>query len=219
MYKEDPMSDKKYSKVMPFLIVCAMAAFITGFFISQHLQMQRKKDLNQFHGTLLNKPRALQPVTLTGIDHQPFTNTSLQGQWTFLFFGFTHCGYMCPTTMAELGKMYRLLEKQAIQPLPHVMMISIDPKRDNLEKLGYYVRAFHPNFYGANGSDDAVKAIAKEMGIAYAKIAHKNLEEQDYDIEHTGTIILINPQGKLCAFFTTPHSAEQMAEDYQLLVS
>ena len=58
--------------------------------------------------------------------------------------------------------------------------------------------------------------MTKEMGIVYAKITHNNMSEKNYDIEHTGTIILINPQGKLCAFFTTPHSAEKMAEDYRL---
>jgi protein SCO1/2 len=212
------MSNKKNASMITVLILCAIVAFIAGLFISQHIRVQKKIDLSQFHGTLLDKPRELQPFTLTGIDKQSFTNANLQGSWTLLFFGFTHCGYMCPTTMAELGKMYRLLEKQGVHPLPRVMMVSIDPKRDSVETLGYYVKAFHPSFFGAIGNEDTIHALAQEMGIAYAKIVRNNADAKNYDIEHTGTIILINPQGKLCAFFTMPHSAEQMADDYRLLI-
>ena len=144
---------KKSSGWVVFIVFCAIAAFVAGFFISQHAQFNKTIDPSQFYGTFLDKPRALSSFVLEGIDGKPLTNKTLQGHWTLLFFGFTHCGYMCPTTMAELAKMYRLLEKQAVKPLPRVMMISIDPKRDNAAKLGYYVQAFHPDFYGAIGSE------------------------------------------------------------------
>ena len=184
--------------------------------------MRAKKtvDVSQLHGTMLDEPRAVQAFSLTGIDHKPFNNASLNGSWTMVFFGFTHCGYMCPTTMAELGKMYRLLEEKGVKNLPKVVMISVDPARDHLNKLGHYVKAFDSHFYGARGREDAIKAMTHEMGIAYLKVAQKNTDDAShYDIEHTGSILLFNPQGKLVAFFTTPHQAALLAKDYMLLIA
>lgn len=204
------------------LTVTALLAFIAimaGFSVSQHLHLKSKKDLSEFQGTLLEKPREINQFTLTGTDKQLFTNASLEGQWTLIFFGFTNCGYLCPTTMAEVGKMYRRLEEQGVKPLPRIVMISIDPERDTLDKLDQYVKAFHPHFYGARGEEEMVKQMTREMGIAYTKIPLKNsAKAENYDVQHSGALMLFNPQGELNAFFTTPHKAELLAKDYQLLV-
>ena len=137
-----------------------------------------------------------------------------------VFFGFTHCGYMCPTTMAELGKTYRLLAEKGVSPLPQVVMISVDPDRDSLVKLGHYVKAFDPHFYGARGSEASIKSMSSEMGIAYLKVADKDAKNtNNYDIEHTGSVMLFNPKGELAAFFTSPHQADLLAKDYTLLVA
>jgi len=198
----------------------AIVALVCGLFVSQYVHTKKKIDVSEFHGTYLEKPREINQFSLSGSDHQPFTNASLQGQWTMVFFGFTNCGYLCPTTMAELSKMYRLLEEKGVTTLPRVVMISIDPERDSFEKLNNYVTAFNQHFYGARGDEGAIKLMTREMGIAYAKIALPTAEDaQNYDMEHTGTVILFNPQGELNAFFTTPHKADLLARDYQLLLA
>lgn len=203
------------------ITVIGLLAFVSlfaGFFISQKVQNKRV-DPQQFHGTFLDKPRKIQPFVLTGTDNVPFNNASLQGQWTMVFFGFTNCGSICPTTMAELGKMYHLLEKKGVKKLPRVVMVSVDPERDNLDKLSHYVKAFDPHFYGAQGDEDTINAMTKELGVAYAKINLPQENSQKYDIEHTGTVMLFNPKGELNAFFTTPHYASLLAKDYLLLAS
>jgi len=198
------------------LSVFTIALF--GLFISQHQILNKKQDLSQFHGTLLEKPRNLSEFALLGSDNQPFNNSSLQGHWTLAFFGFTSCGSICPTIMAELSKMYNLLESKGQKSLPNIVMISLDPKRDTLDKLASYVKAFHPSFYGASGDELSVNKLTSELGIAYAKIAKKDIENSEgYDIEHTGTLILLNPKGEIAAFFTTPHNASLLAEDYMML--
>jgi protein SCO1/2 len=202
------------------IFLLGLVALSAGLYVSQHLHMKKKIDVSQFHGTLLNTPRVIEEFSLTGTDHKPFNNASLRGSWTMVFFGFTHCGYMCPTTMAELGKMYRLLEEKHIKPLPRVVMISVDPSRDHLDKLGHYVKAFDSHFYGARGKEDKIRAMTRELGIAYMKIARKDAGDfEDYDMEHTGSIILFNPQGELAAFFTSPHKAGLLAKDYMLLIA
>jgi len=101
------------------VILLAIAGLFTGIFVSQHLHANKILDVTQFHGTYLEHPRTINQFALTGTDGKPFDNASLQGQWTLIFFGFTNCGYLCPTTMAELGKMYRILQEKGVKDLPH----------------------------------------------------------------------------------------------------
>ena len=214
------MPDKTKRLRLTIVILLAIVALSAGLFVSQHVHTKKTIDASQLHGTLLDTPRAIQPFSLTGIDGKPFNNANLQGSWTMVFFGFTHCGYMCPTTMAELGKTYRLLQTKGVKTLPQVVMISVDPERDSLTKLGHYVKAFDVHFKGARGQTDAIKAMTQELGIAYLKVTRKGGEDtENYDIEHTGSIMLFNPKGELVAFFTTPHQAELLAQDDMLLVA
>ena len=213
------MPDKKNRVILTVTILVAFMALILGLFISQYVYSKKKIDISQFHGTYLEEPREVNQFNLEGIDQKKFDNASLKGNWTMVFFGFTQCGYLCPTTMAELNKMYGLLKEKGVKTLPHIVMISVDPERDTLKKLNVYVKAFNPNFYAATGNENSIKLLTREIGIAYTKVALLNGTDADsYDIEHTGTIILFNPQGELNAFFTTPHQAEVLARDYQSLV-
>jgi protein SCO1 len=211
-----PQNKNRLSVTIALLL--AVMAFIFGLYLSQHLSAKKTVEVGELHGTVLKKPRAIQPFSLMGMDGTPFNNASLNGSWTMIFFGFTHCGAICPTTMAELGKMYRSLEAEGVVSLPRVVMISVDPDRDDLNTLSHYVSAFDSHFYGARGSDDSIKQLAQEIGIAYLKVSKKDESNADaYDIEHTGTITLFNPQGRLVAFFTTPHHAEDLARDFKIL--
>jgi protein SCO1/2 len=202
------------------VILLALAGLFSGIFVGQHMHFKKKIDVAHFHGTYLENPRTVNQFSLRGTDQKTFDNSSLQGQWTLVFFGFTNCGYLCPTTMAELGKMYRILETKGVKSLPHVVMISIDPDRDDHEKLAGYVTSFHPDFYGARGDEPSIKAMTREMGIAYAKVLDKDsTDANNYDVQHSGAVMLFNPQGELNAFFTTPHHADLLAKDYMILVS
>ena len=212
------MSEKKKGIILTVTVVLAFVGLFAGIFVSHHIYFNKKIDASQFHGTYLEHPRTVNQFSLIGIDQKPFDNSSLQGQWTFVFFGFTDCGFLCPTTMAELGKMYRILGAKGIKNMPHVVMISIDPERDNFDKLRHYVKAFHPNFYGARGEENSIRLMAREMGIAYEKIVNKDsVDSKNYDFQHSGTLMLFNPQGELNVFFTTPHHADLLAKDYMLL--
>lgn len=214
------MSNLKNRINFTVLALFAFAALMAGLFTAQYFPLKKTLDRQQFHGTLLSKPREISAFSFTGIDNEDFTNASLRGQWTMVFFGFTNCGYMCPTTMAQLGKMYRQLTEKKINPLPNVVLITLDPERDNLETLSHYVKAFDPHFYAARGSEEEVKLMAEEIGVAYAKVSlPRTAASQGYDIQHSGAILLFNPQGELIAFFTNPHEALLLAQDYQMLVS
>ena len=214
------MSNQQQRVKYTVLGLLAFVALVSGLFVSQYVHVPKKIDVSQFNGTYLEKPREVNHFELTGVDNQPFNNKSLKGKWTMVFFGFTNCGYLCPTSMAELGKMYRLLEEKGVKTLPQVVMISIDPNRDNLEKLGNYVKSFDVHFYGARGEESSVKAMTREMGVVYSKVALKDSKDpNNYDVQHSGAVMLFNPKGQLNAFFTTPHHADVIAKDYMMLVS
>lgn len=200
------------------LALGAVCALFAGVFISAQMSKPHKIDPSKFHGTVLSQPREISAFNLEGIDDKPFNNQSLNGQWTMVFFGFTNCGYLCPTTMAELGKFYKILEKNDVKTLPNVVMVSIDPARDSKAKLSTFVKAFNSHFYGARGTKEHVQAMTRELGVVYAKIAlNGKLDDETYDIEHTGTVLLFNPQGQLSAFFTSPQNASLLVEDFTQL--
>jgi protein SCO1/2 len=192
-------------------VVLAFLALALGLYLSP----KQSPSLSKLHGTALQNPREIEAFSLAGTNVPIFDNKALQGKWTMIFFGFTNCGYLCPTTMAELGKMYKILEQKEVKPLPQVLMISIDPERDSLDKLKDYVTSFDPHFYAARGDAKDIQKMTKELGVAYAKV---NVPGQEtYDIQHSGTVMLFNPKGKLSAFFTSPHQAALLAEDYTAL--
>lgn len=210
----------KKNTSLQLALFTAILALVVGLGFSYFWNTHNSLKASALHGTYLENPRTINEFSLKGTDNKPFDNASLQGQWTMVFFGFTSCGYLCPTTMAELGKMYRILEKKGVQPLPRVIMVTLDPKRDDINKLGDYVRTFDPHFVGAKGNEEVVARMTREMGVVYEKVSVPNSRNaNNYDIQHTGTVMLFNPQGKLNAFFTTPHKAELLAQDYALLLS
>lgn len=192
-------------------LLCAIIALLLGVALQQHRAHTDTRPT--LHGTLLDTPREIPAFQLIGIDDHPFNNQSLKGQWTLLFFGFTHCGSICPTTLAEINHMVQLLNP-SIQK-PRIVLITVDPKEDTLARLKTYVTSFNPTFYGARGTNNATKRLADSLGVAYATVTRNGHQ----DIEHTGTLILFNPKGQLTAFFTMPHRAAWLASDYQALLT
>lgn len=175
---------------------------------------------DSYHGTVLSKPRLLPAFSLEATDGRLIDIQSLQGHWTFLFFGFTHCASVCPVTMAELAKMVRLMSLQPDLPSPVVMMVTLDPQRDTLTRMKDYVHSFHPKFMGASGAAKELQNLARYLGIAYTQVkSSAQTPANDYSIEHTGAIMLLNPRGELVAFFTPPHEASLLVHDYQQLVA
>ncbi len=209
------MSRLKQASVLMLLAVIGLGL---GMASSHYLRQPAKISADAFHGTWLDKPREVSQFDLQDTGNAQFNQASLENHWTMMFFGFTTCPSICPTTMTELSKMVQILKERGVQTLPQVVLVSLDPQRDTLKKLRNYVTAFNPDFVGVRGrTEDEVKALAQEMGVAYTKVAvtdPQNLE--NYNIEHTGTVMLFNPQGQLTAFFTMPHQAAWLADDFQM---
>jgi len=142
-----------------------------------------------------------------------FNNASLKNHWTLMFFGFTHCQDLCPTTLSMLNKAYNNLEKTDKNGLPQVVFVTIDPKRDNVTRMNTYVSSFNKHFIGLTGSQNQITALTQAMGILAMPLPGES------DIDHSGAVLLINPKGQLHGLFGTPHDAQVVASDFQKIQS
>ncbi len=157
-------------------------------------------------GTWLPRPRSIGRFSLIDQDGAPFTQASLRGAPSLLYFGFTHCPDACPTTLVELARAGR---SRGV-PRLRVIFVTVDPARDSSAVLAAYVHAFDPQFIGLTGSPQAIDAFAARLGIAFRRIA---LPGGDYTIDHTSVVFLLDAEGRLVAIFSTPLDAARLARD------
>jgi protein SCO1/2 len=210
-------SSQKNFKLLSLLLVgvavIAIAVINYGVMHSNPAPKNIKID-----GTFLTTPTTINDFKLTDNKNKPFTKDNLKGHWTMLFFGFTNCGMVCPTSLAELNKMYQTLQKELPEnQMPQVVMVSVDPERDTVERLNGYVTTFNPHFMGAVGSIDETEALKKQLHIVSGKMQVGTAKNQ-YTINHSAEILIFNPDAKLQAYFSYPHQAAQMVNDYQLIL-
>ena len=169
-------------------------------------------------GVVLNKPRIISAFDLTADDGKAFKRDNLNGHWSLVFFGFTNCGYVCPTTLSAMNKMYTQLQARLpAQLLPEVILVSVDPDRDSVSRMHEYVKGFNPHFLGVRGSMQQTKILAQEMSVVFSKVKSAGGGD-NYMVNHSAEVMLLDPNGNLRAFFSYPHEAAQMARDYTSVV-
>lgn len=164
---------------------------------------------------VLDQPRIFSDFEL--IDHrgETFNIARMQDVWTIVFFGFTHCPDICPTTLAVLNDMYSKMkdsEKEQLQ----IVMISLDSERDTVEKLAEYVPYFNEEFIGVTGNKHLIHRLTAEINIAYNKVS---LEGEDYTVDHSTQLVLINPKGHYHGFFRAPHSETMLRSTWRSISS
>jgi protein SCO1/2 len=200
-------------------IVFGIIALLFGLWSQYNTHPKKPKELLLKNGTVLPSPREIIAFELKNApDGTLFNNIQLKGHWSMLFFGFTHCALLCPTTLSSLNQFYGNLLAENINQMPQIYFISIDPERDSLQRIATYVTSFNKNFKGATGSEKQLNQITKELNILFAKVKPDNEDKEDYQIDHSGTILLINPDGNLTAFFSPPIEPKELTEDYKSIL-
>ena len=149
--------------------------------------------------TVLSQPMGVPTFTLTDHKGNPFTEKDLQGHWSFIFFGYTHCPDICPTALTLLNQVDLLLQEKPISVHPRFIFISIDPQRDTPERLAQYVTYFNPSFLGVSGLEEQLKRLTNPLGIAYQRSFTDASSNQNYLVDHSASILLIDPQAQLRA--------------------
>lgn len=216
------MIKKSHRKALAIISMIIVLLLALVFFWRMHIHTQ-KDELPRYglenpkqikiDGVVLNKPRVISDFNLTADNGNTFTHEDLTKHWSLVFFGFTSCGYVCPTTLSALNKMYGQLRAQLPAPLlPKVVMVSVDPDRDSVPRMHEYMQGFNPNFVGVRGSLQQTQILAQQMSVVFSKSDSGNSD--NYMVNHSAEIMLIDPNGNLRAFLSYPHDATQMAQDY-----
>ena len=164
-------------------------------------------------GTLYNPPLQVSNFTLTSDTGQPFSLSDLRGKAVALFFGYTHCTDVCPTTMADFKRVKAALGSDAAQVA--FVFISVDGARDTPDVLAAYVHAFDPQFIGLTGDEATVSAVAKDYGVFFQRV---DTSSPDYEVEHTSTTFVVDPEGRLRIVFPYQTDPAIIAQRIQALL-
>lgn len=164
-----------------------------------------------FHGTHLS-PAPAPDFTLEAADG-PVSVSEFRGRAVALFFGFTSCPDICPTTLLRLSRARELLGGDAARI--QVVFVSVDPERDTPERASRYARSVDPSFVGLSGTPDEVAAVAADYGIFYEKA--EGSDATGYLVDHTTAVTVLDPRGDKALIWSSTVTAEQMAEDLRAL--
>lgn len=199
--------------VVLLFIAVVMALFIYRLYTPTVLSSDSLRDSGFF---LFDNPRTFDALEGNNelVDHnnEPFTMDNLRGQWSMIFFGFTYCPDICPTTMALLNQLYQAQQATPFGKDLQVIMVSVDPARDEPELLKSYVEYFNPEFIGVTGDFIATHRLATQLSIPFGKVPGMG---DDYLVDHSGNIALIDPQGHYVGFFKSPLDIEQFERTYR----
>ena len=196
----------------------ALAAMLAGVWLA---------DIYREHGsravllpnqviTLFPDPKPLTAFALTDHKNRVFDLASLKGKWSFLFFGFTHCPDICPTTLAVLARARDNIAKNTVGAEDiQFVFISVDPNRDTASKLGQYVNYFDTSFLGVTGNDAQIGNLAGQLGAAYQVAIKPGME--NYPVYHSAAVFLLDPRARYHAVFTPPLDAEAISRRFKVV--
>lgn len=163
-------------------------------------------------GTWLQQPRPIEPFALIDQTGAPFSQAQLRGRPSLVFFGFTHCPQVCPTTLAKLAQ----VKRDSGIPDLRVILVSVDPERDTPAALATYLGNFDPEFVGVTGGKSAIEGLAKDFRVAMAR---SELPGGTYTMDHSATVFLVDARGALVAVFTPPIESPNLAADLRGVAS
>jgi protein SCO1/2 len=186
----------------------ALAAAVAGMFLARSLNQPTVVELES--GTVLPVPGALEPFNLVDTTGAPFTAAGFRGHPTLVFFGFTYCPDVCPTTLALLAG----VQKQLRMPGLKVALISVDPERDTPEQLGKYISSFGGDFIGLTGSAPEIVKAQRIFSVAANRV---ELAGGGYTMDHSATVFLLDAQARKVAVFTPPLRSPALIRDLQKL--
>jgi protein SCO1/2 len=182
----------KLQEKLGLLLVAATALFAGQFYYQINAQ-------KQYSDTTLvyQQPREVNPFKLYDQNEQLVDNQSIAGKWNLVFLGYLSCPDICPMTMAKLSRVLPELNDVSLLPV-QVLFVSVDPKRDTAEKRKQYVEYFNPDILGVGAEHKNLFPFVRNLGLMYSI---PDDDAESYFVDHSASVILINPAGKIAAIF------------------
>lgn len=191
------------------LALVAIAAALASVWLAVHTIGAPPKKLD-IHGTYLDGGRPIANFDLTDHRQENFTPEQLKGSWSLLTFGYINCPDTTPEMLEMLSLTYQILDGADLTDDLQVAMVSVATEHDTPPRLANFAPRFHKEFIALTGSYRQINKLTSSLGI---RVTQTNADKPSYSIRPEGTIVLINPEGKLLALFTPPHHPQLLAED------
>ena len=207
---------QKKSSTLLLVVIVAALSITAGVVINQNF-MKGSRDTQTPPGldaTVLPQARPFGGFRLVDHDNQPFTAQNLKGKWHFLFFGFTNCPDVCPTTLKIMQSVWKKLPAEKTKP--GMLFVSVDPDRDPPKLLKSYVTYYHPEFIGVTGDINQIDILTNQLGILYG-YDDKEDKPDDYTVNHSAQVLLTDPQGRMRAVFSPPYDAESISHALKVI--
>jgi protein SCO1/2 len=197
-------------KNLIFAIVLG-GALAAGIFVAT--QMNKPADLQT--AFVLPMPNALPDFSLLDQSGELVNAETFRGQWDLVFFGFTNCPDVCPTTLQTLASARRELIDAGVDELPRIVLVSVDPERDTPELLGQYVDYFGDGNLGVTGELEGVTTLTAALGIYFEKAP---TDDGNYGVDHSAAVLVVNPDGEFSALFSAPHIVANYVHDLPIIM-
>jgi protein SCO1/2 len=201
-------------RALPIVAAAAAAALGVAAYLAFDVRTPRAPEIA---GYVLAKPRPLPNVELVDEHGARFTPDSFRGHWSLLYFGYTYCPDVCPLTLVELAGLKRHLEARSFDERVEYYLISVDPRRDTPERLREYVAYFDPAFHGLTGRREALAELAAATETVFE--VPEGEHGDNYLVSHSSNVVLLDPDARVHAVLTPPHSSAALAEDFTAAVA
>ena len=186
------------------VMLIALSLYVNKMTTKVYLSNEQLKDLGLY---LIEPARDLGSFNLIDTNEKEFLPQDFEGKWNVLFFGFTFCPDICPITMSMLSRIEKEIDDQELDKI-RIFLVTVDPVRDNPNQLKIYLKNFSENFTGLTGSLDQIYNFATRVNAPFTPI--NNSKDPYYTVDHTGSIVLIDPDGNYAGFFRAPHNQDKI---------
>lgn len=197
-----------------FVVILGILATAAGIW-SATIILDRRVNLQELEATRFPVARQLAPFRLTDHNNQVFDESTLLNRWSFLFFGYTHCPDVCPTTLSVLNSVAKRL--QDVDADIRFIFVSVDPERDTPEQLARFVTYFNGDFIGLTGSKQQIDQFTRELGVMHMRVAAEE-NASGYLVDHTASVFLIDPDGRYHAVFSPPLATDAITADFRKIL-
>lgn len=194
------------------LIMAVVAVVLLAAAVLIH-QLRPVPVLDWQHAVAVDPPRLLADFELIDHRHQPFDRRRLEGGWTLVMLGFTHCPDICPAGLTQLSVLQQRLAGNGADL--DILFVSVDPERDTPESLAEYVGFFGTDLVGATGEASQLRRLADSLEFAWVKVP---LGHDRYTIDHSAALALVNPNAQLSAYFLPPLDLAAIEADLGLVL-
>ena len=186
------------------VMLVAVSLYVNKMTSKVHLTSEQLKDMGLY---LIEPPRNLGTFNLVDSNGKEFLPGDFQGKWNLLFFGFTFCPDICPITLSMLSRTEKGLDIKDQEKI-RIFLVTVDPDRDSPQQLKVYLENFSKKFIGLTGGLDQIYNFATSVNAPFNPIS--NSKDPNYTVDHTGSIVLIDPEGNYAGFFRAPHNQDNV---------